>query len=322
MSTVSARRLLVSAFAVIAFIWIALPPSSGADAASLAQTSPLASPLLSLSTFSSPLRAVEAGRRIVYTLTVSNTGPVAASNTVVRSVLPQYTRFITTTSAFGALTFVSPLRPGGAVEWSLGSLAAGGAQSKTITFVLAVLRHTPTHTRIRFESTARAANASPVTSVRTHIVGREVAPVSPNTGGVVDGGAVVVTFPPAAVTQTVNITYTSLSTPTVNALTIREVGRTFTLEARDPSGHDIHQFQQPYTLTFNYTDEEVALAGLQESQLNLYFYDTARAQWMPTLPCAGCFIDPINNTITVVLDHFTEFAMGAAFTNYLPVVMR
>lgn len=322
MSAFSARRAVVLVMACIAFVWLGFAPAPGAGAASLAQTSPLESPILSLATFSSPLHAVKPGGKIVYTIVVSNTGAADAENTIVRSTLPQHTRFVTTTSSYGSLTFVSPLRPGDAVEWSLGSLAANGAQARTITFALTVLRQAPTHTRIDFESTARADNASAVSSLRTHVVGREIAPVSPGSGGTLDGGGIIVAFPPAAVTQSVNITYTALTTPTANARTMRVVGWAFTLEASDLDGHPINQFTRPYTLTFNYTDEELAAAGLQESQLNLYFYDTTRLQWAPIIPCAGCGHDTASNTITVVLDHFTEFALGTSFKTYLPAVLR
>jgi uncharacterized repeat protein (TIGR01451 family) len=322
MSTFSARRYVVLALGLLAFAWLVFAPAPGIGAAPLAQTSPLQSPILSLATFSSPLRAVKPGGKIVYTLVVSNTGPADALNTVVRSTLPLHTRFITTTSDIGTLTFVSPLRPGDAAEWSLGSLAANGAQTRTITFILSVLRQTPTYTRIQFQSTARADNASSVSSVRTHIVGREVASVSPDSGGVLDGGGIIVAFPPGAVSSSVSITYTALTTPTANARTMRIVGRSFILEASDPDGRPVSQFAQPYTLTFNYSDEELAASGLQESQLNLYFYDTARIRWTPIMPCAGCALDTEGNSITVVLDHFTEFAFGTSFQVFLPGLMR
>src|SRR3990172_3781753 len=285
MSAFSARRVVVLVMAWIAFVWLGFAPAPGAGAASLAQTSPLESPILSLATFSSPLRAVKPGGKIVYTIVVSNTGAADAENTIVRSTLPQHTRFVTTTSSHGSLTFVSPLRPGDAVEWSLGSLAANGAQARTITFTLNVLRQTPTHTRIYFESTGRADNASTVSSLRTHVVGREITPVSPGLGGTLDGGGLIVSFPPPAFTP-----------GPANAGTMRVVGWAFTLEAIDLDGRPINQFTRPYTLTFNYTDEELAASGLQESQLNFYFYDTTRWQWVPIMPCAGCGHDTASNT--------------------------
>lgn len=310
----AARRALVVVAAALIAAWIASAPAAGSGT--------LTSPLLSLITFASPLRSVDAGSRVTYTLMLSNQGPVTASNTLVTSALPEHTRFVASSGDFQSLTFVSPLRPGDSLAWLLGPLAPDGRQIKTITLVVAVKRDTPTHSRIRLTSTASACETLSVTSVITHVVNQGVAPVTPAQGGQIDNGDLVLTFPPAAVTRTVEITYTSLTTPTLNARTMRSVGRSFTLEASDASGQPVHRFQRAYTLTFRYTDEDVAAAGLQESQLNLYFFDEHARMWMPILPCAGCSVDAEANVITAVLDHFTEFALGATSTVYLPAVFR
>lgn len=314
-----ARRWVISLAAVIAGVWIMLPPA-GISASSMSTVSPLNSPLLSLATFASPLRGVDAGARITYTLVVSNVGSMAAPQTFISSTLPHHTTFLSTEGDFDLLTFVSPLQPDHSIEWSLGALAANGLQVKTITLVVSVREATPTYSRIRLQSTAHADGAVSATSVITHVVNQTVAPVTPSAGGHMDNGRIVLDFPPAAVTRTVDITFTSLTTPTANARTMREVGRTFTLEARDSSNRPVTHFQHPYTLTLHYTDADVVASGLNESRLNLYFYD--RGVWLPILPCAGCRIDVQTNTVTVALDHFTEFALGASSSVYLPAIIR
>ena len=95
------------------------------------------------------------------------------------------------------------------------------------------------------------------------------------------------------------------------------------MEARDGSGQPVIQFALPYTLVISYTDEELAALGLSEDSLNVAFWNGSA--WVDVLPCAGCSVDTVNNRITVVLDHFTEFALvgTAAETKvFLPLVRR
>jgi hypothetical protein len=68
-----------------------------------------------------------------------------------------------------------------------------------------------------------------------------------------------------------------------------------------------------------YADADWQSAGVAvETELNLYYWDGQ--QWRAILPCAGCSQDVVNNRITVVLDHLTEFALLAdgRSQHYLP----
>jgi uncharacterized repeat protein (TIGR01451 family) len=268
------------------------------------------------------VHGVVAGGRITYTLVASNVGASPAHNASLSTTLPLHTSFVTTGGDYESLTFTSPLLPGGPIQWSLGTLAANGAEQKAVTLVVGVIPRAPHRAHVRLTSVLRADDATPVASSRVHRVNESVAPITPHQGGRLDNGDVALTFPPNAVTGTVNITFTALTTPTQNARTMRFVGRTFTLEARDEQGRDVNRFEQPYTLTFRYTDADLAAAGLDESRLNLYFFDERAGRWTAVLPCAGCVLDTANNTITVRLDHFTEFAVGETYSVYIPVVLR
>jgi ELWxxDGT repeat protein len=132
-------------------------------------------------------------------------------------------------------------------------------------------------------------------------------------GGSATFANVDLSFPPNAVTAPITITYSGLVTPT-HPLggTFKSVG-VFKLEARDSAGQPVTHFAQPYTLTISYTDEQLAALGIDENDLNLAFWNGSA--WVNVLPCAGCGVDTVNNRLTAVLDHFTEFAL---FSGELP----
>ncbi len=134
-------------------------------------------------------------------------------------------------------------------------------------------------------------------------------------------GQTSLTFPAGSVAGDTNVELRSLATPT-QTVGSRHALRSFTLTASDGAGAPVTQFAQPYSLVVNYTDAELAALGLSESSLNLAFWDGSA--WTNLLPCAGCSVDTVNNTVTVKLNHFTEFAMLGAveYKSYLPLVWR
>lgn len=145
--------------------------------------------------------------------------------------------------------------------------------------------------------------------------------VSSQTGGSVStlDGTTTVSFPAGAVETAITVTLRPLAAPTAPTGEQRAV-RAFTLEARDAAGQAVTSFRKPLTLTVRYTDAEVA--GLYERGLSLAYWDGVR--WATLLPCAGCTHDLAANTITVSLDHFTEFALLGRVerTAYLPLISR
>jgi hypothetical protein len=98
--------------------------------------------------------------------------------------------------------------------------------------------------------------------------------------------------------------------------------RGFTLEARNGAGQIITQFAQPYTLRVSYTDADLTALGVSEASLNLGFWNGS--VWVALLPCVECSVNTSNNTITVKLNHFTEFSLyGAARRSiFVPLVRR
>jgi len=148
--------------------------------------------------------------------------------------------------------------------------------------------------------------------------------VDPNAGGGVTSpdGAVTALFPANAVNGAVNLLYTQQATTTQALGNFAFAGHTFQLGATDGNGHPVTEFNQSYTLTIHYADSDWQNAGLtDEANLNLVYWDGAG--WVLLLPCAGCGVDTVNNVLTVVLDHFTEFALvGSQYPIYLPFINR
>jgi parallel beta-helix repeat protein len=115
-------------------------------------------------------------------------------------------------------------------------------------------------------------------------------------------------LPAGLVTTTTTFTYTEMLTPTQATGSFAFAGRSFTLNATDAAGQPVTTFAGRYTITLNYLDSDWQNAGIPaEANLNLYYWNGTA--WVGILPCAGCSLDTVNNRITVVLDHLTEFAL-------------
>ncbi|RIK34409.1 MAG: hypothetical protein DCC55_33140 [Chloroflexi bacterium] len=151
------------------------------------------------------------------------------------------------------------------------------------------------------------------------------ATVTPSQGGslVALDGHIDVQFPPGAVSEATEIFYTRQLQPAQTTGGLQFAGRSFTLVARSASG-PVTQFGAPFTLTLRYDDADWQATGLaSEEDLNLYFWNGSA--WQAILPCAGCTHDTGSNTVTVRLDHLTEFALLGRSSGqplYLPLVAR
>jgi hypothetical protein len=75
-------------------------------------------------------------------------------------------------------------------------------------------------------------------------------------------------------------------------------------------------------MTIDYTDAQLAAAGLSEADLDLLFWDGAR--WVSVLACEGCGVDRSNNRVSVKLNHFSEFVLAARAMRYVfvPLTVR
>jgi hypothetical protein len=135
--------------------------------------------------------------------------------------------------------------------------------------------------------------------------------ISPASGGTLTSsdGHLTLNFPPGAVTSVTTVTYTAQLAPTSALGSFQFAGRSFTLEAT-VGGQPVTHFTGPFTLTLTYEDSDWQAAGISdENQLNLYCWDGSG--WVGLLPCDGCSLDIVNNQLTAVLDHLTEFGLLA-----------
>lgn len=151
--------------------------------------------------------------------------------------------------------------------------------------------------------------------------------IDPQTGGTLapDPGFLRATFPPGAVTSPTTVDFRLLSGPSQRLPNFRFANRAFTIEA-SAGGSPVTDFAQPFTLTITYDDSDLQAAGISDpTQMNLVFWNGSA--WEPILPCSGCAIDPATRTVTVVIDHLTEFALVAPAPEvdvqlFLPLVRR
>lgn len=116
-------------------------------------------------------------------------------------------------------------------------------------------------------------------------------------------GKAAVDFPAGAISGsgTLSITPTSSYTNPVGGKQV--VGSRVYNITINSDGTDVTSFQDFVTLTFTYTDEEIA--GLDETSLQIYFWDEATSSWV----AFGGDVDVDNNTITRKTSHFTTFAI-------------
>jgi uncharacterized repeat protein (TIGR01451 family) len=103
---------------------------------------------------------VIAGSNLTYTLTITNTGPDAATNAVLNDTLPAQTTFVSLAAAAGWTCTTPAVGATGAVSCSNPSMAAGSA---AFTLVVNVAPTTPPNTVITNNATVVSATADPST---------------------------------------------------------------------------------------------------------------------------------------------------------------
>ncbi len=130
----------------------------------------------------------------------------------------------------------------------------------------------------------------------------------------------VLTFEiPDSATGTMTFTYTPQTAATQPLGNFEFGGISFQLQAVDDIGNPINEPGEPITLTLRY-DESALLPGTIEANLELHRFDTATAQWVALTVLAR---DTSANTITVMLEHFSEFALLSEHHKiYLPLLIR
>ena len=118
----------------------------------------------------------------------------------------------------------------------------------------------------------------------------------------------------------ITLTYTPQISSTHDAGTFTFAGAYFNLDAIDELGNPITDLTYPITLTLSYDDDSLA-AEIAEEELVLYRYDTDLMDWVELTGV----VDTNANTVTVVLDHLSEFTLAVPEREikiYLPLILR
>lgn len=150
---------------------------------------------------------------------------------------------------------------------------------------------------------------------------QSVAKFVPTTGGsVTTDVGIRLAVPAGALSTGVTMVIADSATPSQPFTDARAPLRVVTLRALDQAGAEVKSFSQPLTLVIDYTDAELAERGLSEDTLNVAWWDGSA--WVNLLPCAGCGVDKINNRVTVLVDHFSEFSLTGSAQIFLPTVTR
>ena len=142
----------------------------------------------------------------------------------------------------------------------------------------------------------------------------------PPTGGVLTGTVGVsttVTFPAGVYSETLTISLQEVATPPTTG-GFQLLGRVFSISAEDGQGNPVTHFDQPFTIVIGYEDSDVE--GMVEEDLVLHYWSVAEERWV-YIPGV---VDTEANTLTVTLDHLTDFAV-VEFPHlrlYLPAVVR
>lgn len=134
-----------------------------------------------------------------------------------------------------------------------------------------------------------------------------------------DGVASLAAAP--GLTETLSMTYTPQVSPTYATGDFEVAGGiTFHLDVRDGEGNVVSEPSKPLTLTIQY-DEAALPIYLHEEDLEVRRYDGDVGAWVALTTVSR---DLVNDRLSVLLDHFSEFALlgEKEYRLYLPLVVR
>jgi uncharacterized repeat protein (TIGR01451 family) len=136
-------------------------------------------------------------------------------------------------------------------------------------------------------------------------------------------GILTVTIPPSPTlpSNAYRLIYTRLTTPSV-AVPFNYANLAFDLRLVDSSGQEIVSptFTTPLTIDIHYDVEQLP-PGTNENEVSVVFYNVSNSRWEQIEVVSR---DPNNDTLTIQIDHLTEFALtGAEFKiYYLPIIAK
>jgi len=145
--------------------------------------------------------------------------------------------------------------------------------------------------------------------------GDEIVVIEPDQEAIInwtnpDGSVINIVFPAGVVDEEITIIFNSLPAPSSAPNGFSFAGIAFTLDAyrNNILLGDLNFRNQGIQVTLTYTD--AAIAGLDEDDLMLYYFDEATGTWK-TDGITLVSHDKANNRIVFNLTHLTEFALFA-----------
>jgi len=181
--------------------------------------------------------------------------------------------------------------------------------------------HTPTATPSATSTLTPTPTHSPTHTPTPTPTATPISTTIPPTGGALQGSVAgfdaAITFPSGAYREPFDLTLQRASNPPATGA-FKLLGQIFALTAQDARGNPVTQFDRPFTLVIRYGQESVA--NLREEDLTLHYWNPATEQWVAIPPP----VDVAANTLTVTLDHLTNFAVleSAQQRIYLPSLNR
>jgi len=172
--------------------------------------------------------------------------------------------------------------------------------------------------------TMTASNSLGSQHESTMITVTEALAVDPGGSQTTSDGALTFSVP-EALTGTVTFAYTPQDAPASTPGGFEFAGLAFELKATDAEDNPIIEPGEAFTLTIHY-DESALSPGTDETTLELRRYDEDSDTWVALTVLER---DLENNTLTVSLDHFSEFALlveavdtDTDYPIYLPLTVR
>ncbi|MDM8532043.1 pullulanase-type alpha-1,6-glucosidase [Anaerolineales bacterium HSG25] len=264
---------------------------------------------------------VMVGQMLSYTITVTNQGSTAVKSVRLTDILPSGVQFMSAPSdCQGTDTLVC----------ELGSLDPGAVR-QVMLVVTAMQTGLISNTVLvssagnaDMELTPSDNQSTLVTSVGTAQV--MVNPTEVQTLALSNG---MVSIPAQAVSETIQLVYTELSTPTQEVGSLSFVGQAISLNVyRNDTLLSDYVFIAPITISLSYSDSQII--GLQESSLSIYYLDPSTNTWLDAsttcTPASTIVRDPVANRVEVAVCHLTNFALRGESESiqpiYLPVVVK
>ncbi|MEW5956577.1 MAG: S8 family serine peptidase [Chloroflexota bacterium] len=247
---------------------------------------------------------VPPGDPLTYTIVITNSGPGDAANVRIIDTLPA--------GVTGAnLDTTSTVTAGHSLTFTIPAVVAANAPLNVSITNTVTYSHTSGngHSSIAFTTPTSITQAIEVDpgAGSTQLTADTVLSVTIPAG----------VLPPA----TRQLIYTRLADPSVDPPP-DFAGLAFDLKLVDGLGQEIPNptFANPLTVVIQYDVTQLP-AGVDGGELGLVFYDPGTGQW-EEISVAG--YDPEAHTVTVELDHFTEFALTGSGVEsiYLPLVVK